>query len=67
LKDAITFYLRSEDSFYQGVLLGSIGIFVSSCIIALSTSILYSPFLFMMIAVTYCVARIEEKKRRDVE
>ena len=67
LKDAITFYLRSEDSFYQGVLLGSLGIFVSSCIIALSTSILYSPFLFMMIAVTYCVARIEEKKRRNIE
>ncbi len=65
LKDAITFYLRSKDSFYQGVLLGAIGIFVSSAIIALSTSILYSPFLFMIMAVTYCVASIEEKKGRD--
>ena len=66
LKDAVGFYLRSEDGFYQGVLLGCIGIFVSSCIIALSTSILYSPFLFMMMAITYCVASIEEKKGRKV-
>ena len=65
LKDAITFYLRSKDSFYQGVLLGSIGIFIASAIIALSTSILYSPFLFMIMAVTYCVASIEQKKRAD--
>ncbi len=67
LKDTIRFYLRSENSFYQGTLLGSIGIFVSSCIIALSTSVLYSPFLFMMMALTYCVASIEEKKGKDVE
>lgn len=67
LKDTIRFYLKSENSFYQGALLGSIGIFVSSCIIALSTSVLYSPFLFMMMALTYCVASIEEKKRKDVE
>ena len=67
LKDAITFYLRSKDSFYQGFLLGSIGIFVSSAIIALSTNILYSPFLFMIMALTYCVASIEEKKGRDTE
>jgi len=64
LKDAVTFYLRSEQSFYQGILLGSLGVFVCSCIIALSTSIFYSPFLFMMMAVTYCVAHIEEKKRK---
>ncbi len=62
LKDAIRFYLKSENSFYQGVILGCIGIFISSCIIALSTSILYSPFLFMMMAVTYCIASIEERK-----
>jgi len=66
LKDAVTFYLRSEDSFCQGALLGFIGIFISSCIIALSTSILYSPFLFITVALTYCVAYIEEKKRKDV-
>ncbi len=67
LKDAVGFYLRSEDSFCQGVILGSIGIFVSSCIIALSTSILYSPFLFMMMALTYCMAYIEEKRRKDAK
>ena len=62
LKDAIGFYLRSKNSFYQGVILGCIGIFISSSIIALSTSILYSPFLFMMMAVTYCIASMEKKK-----
>ena len=62
LKDAVRFYLKSKNSFYQGVILGSIGIFISSSIIALSTSILYSPFLFMMMAITYCVASIEKKK-----
>lgn len=67
LKDAIKFYLRSKNSFYQGVLLGSIGIFISSSIIALSTSILYSPFLFIIMAVTYCVASIEERKGKEVE
>ncbi len=65
LKDAVKFYLRSKDRFYQGVLLGCIGIFVSSCIIALSTSILYSPFLFMMVAITYCIARIEERRGKE--
>jgi len=65
LKDAVKFYLRSKDRFYQGALLGCIGIFVSSCIIALSTSILYSPFLFMMMAITYCIARIEERKGKE--
>ena len=66
LKDAVRFYLRSKDRFYQGALLGSIGIFVCSCIIALSTSILYSPFLFMMMAITYGIASMEEKKGKEV-
>jgi len=61
LKDAIKFYLKSENSFYQGFLLGCIGIFVSSCIIAFSCSILYSPFLFVIMAMTYCVAYFEKK------
>jgi len=61
LKEAIKFYLKSENSFYQGFLLGCIGIFVSSCIIAFSCSILYSPFLFAIMAMTYCVAYIEKK------
>ena len=61
LKDAIKFYLKSENSFYQGFLLGCIGIFVSSCIIAFSCSILYSPFLFAIMAMTYCVAYFEKK------
>jgi len=62
LRDAVRFYMRSKDSFFQAVLLGSIGVFVGSCIIALSTSVLYSPFLFLMMALTYCVAYIEEKR-----
>jgi len=63
LKDAIKFYLRSKNWLYQGILLGAIGIFISSGILALSCNMLYSPLLFMMIAVTYCVAYLEEKVR----
>ena len=62
LKDTIMFYLKSKDSFYQGVLLGFIGIFVASSIIALSTSIFYSPFIFLIMAMTYCVAYLERKR-----
>jgi len=60
-RDAVKIYLRSENSFHQGVVLGCLGIFVSSCIMALSASILYSPFLFMTMALVYCIASIEEK------
>lgn len=60
-RDAVKIYLRSESSFHQGVVLGCLGIFVSSCIMALSASILYSPFLFMTMALVYCIAGIEEK------
>jgi len=63
LIDGIRFYLRSKSGFYSGVLLGSIGIFVGSSVIALSTSIFYSPFLFMTMAITYCVAYSERKNR----
>lgn len=63
LKDAMKFYLRSKNWLYQGILLGAIGIFISSSIIALSCNMLYSPLLFMMIAVTYCVAYLEDKIR----
>jgi len=62
LRDAIGFYLKSENELYKGFLLGFIGIFVSSCIIAFSCSIFYSPFLFTIMAMTYCVAYFEEKK-----
>jgi len=64
LKDAMSFYLKSKNSFYKGILLGCIGIFVSSCIIAFSCSIFYSPFLFIIMAMTYCVAYFEEKENR---
>jgi len=63
LRDGIGFYLRSRSGFYSGLLLGTIGIFVGSSIIALSTTMLYSPFLFVIMAMTYCVAHIEEKSR----
>ncbi len=63
LKDAMKFYLRSRNWLHQGILLGAIGIFVSSAILALSCNMLYSPLVFMMIAVTYCVAYLEEKVR----
>jgi len=63
LRDGIRFYLRSKSGFYSGALLGSIGIFVGSSVIALSTSIFYSPFLFAIMAMTYCVAYLEEKNR----
>jgi len=62
LKDAISFYLRSRNNFYKGVLLGFIGIFISSCIIAFSCNAFYSPFLFTIMAMTYCVAYLEEKE-----
>ncbi len=61
LRDGIRFYLRSKSGFYSGVLLGNIGIFIGSSVIALSTSIFYSPFLFLIMAMTYCVAYLEEK------
>ena len=61
-KDVIMFYLRSKDSFYEGALLGFIGIFVATSIIALSCSIFYSPFLFLIMAMTYCVAYLEKRK-----
>jgi len=63
LKDGIGFYLKSENELYKGFLLGFIGIFISSCIIAFSCSIFYSPFLFAIMAMTYCVAYFEERKR----
>jgi len=63
LRDGIRFYLRSGSGFYSGVLLGSIGIFIGSSVIALSTSMFYSPFLFVIMAMTYCVAYLEEKAR----
>jgi O-antigen ligase len=62
LKDAIAFYLKSKDSFFQAVLLASIGIFIATSIIALSTSIFYSPFPFLIMAVTYCIASLEGQK-----
>ncbi len=62
LRNSIKFYLKSSSGFHQGVLLGIIGIFVASCLIALSTSLIYSPFLFMMMALTYCVTYLEEKR-----
>jgi len=62
LRNSIKFYLRSSSGFHQGALLGTIGVFVSSCLIALSTSPIYSPFLFMMVALTYCVTHLEEKR-----
>jgi O-antigen ligase len=62
LRNSIKFYLRSSSDSHQGVLLGTTGIFVSSCLIALSTSPIYSPFLFMMVALTYCVTYLEEKR-----
>jgi len=60
LKDAIGFYLKSKNELYKGFLLGFIGIFISSCIIAFSCSIFYSPFLFVIMAMTYSVAYFEE-------
>jgi len=63
LRDGIRFYLRSKSTFYSGVLLGTIGIFICSSIIALSTSIFYSPFLFAIMAMTYCIAYLEKKSR----
>ena len=65
LKDAVGFYLKARDNFCQGILLGSIGIFVAIGIIALSCSIFYSPFLFLIMATTYCVANLAEKVERN--
>ena len=67
LKDAITFYLRSRDDFYQGALLGCIGIFISSMMIAFSVSIFYCSFVFIVVAMTYCIAHFEEKNRLKVK
>ena len=67
LKDAITFYFRSKDDFYQGALLGCIGIFISSMIIAFSVSIFYCSFVFIVVAMTYCIAHFEEKNRLKVK
>lgn len=63
LKDAIKFYSRSKDDFYQGALLGCMGIFISSLMIAFSVSIFYSPLIFLAMAMTYCIAYSEDKVR----
>lgn len=63
LKDTIVFYLKSKNSFYEGVLLGSIGIFIAVSITALSCSIFYSPFPFLIMAMTYCIASLERQKK----
>ena len=62
LKDIILFYLKSEDAFYQEILLGCIGIFIAVSIIALSCGIFYSPFVFIVMAMSYCIAHFEEQK-----
>ncbi|MBA7651319.1 hypothetical protein ES703_59136 [subsurface metagenome] len=63
VKDAVGFYLRSQERFDAAVILGFIGIFVSSCIMAISTGILYSPLLFIAVALTYSVGYLIEKNR----
>jgi len=64
LKDAISFYLNSENRFYKGFLLGSMGIFISSLMIAFSCNSLYSPFLFTIMAMTYSVAFLEKRQSK---
>jgi len=66
LKDVTIFYLKAKDNFSQGVLLGSIGIFVAAAIIALSTSIFYSPLLFLIMAMSYCIAYCEKITSRTL-
>lgn len=61
LIDVTRFYLRSNNSFCQGALLGFAGIFVASSISAFSTNTFYSPFLFMTMATSYCVAYFEKR------
>jgi len=63
LKDAVGFYLRCEDAFDRQVIFGCIGIFISSCIMAVSTGILYSPFLFITMGLTYSLGHLMEKSR----
>ena len=63
VKDAVGFYLQSQHRFQKEVILGFIGIFVSSCIMAASTGIFYSPFLFITMALTYSVGYLVEKNR----
>jgi len=63
LKDVIKFYLKSKNDFYEGALLGCFGIFISSMMIAFSVSIFYSPFIFIAMAITYCIAHFKEKDR----
>jgi len=67
LKDILGFYLRAKDNFYQGVLLGFIGIFVATGVIAFSCSIFYSPFLFLIVAITYCIVNLSKKDHPKVE
>lgn len=67
LKDVIMFYLKEKDNFYQGVLLGFIGIFVAAGIIAFSCSIFYSPFLFLIMAMSYCIADFTERDHSGIE
>lgn len=66
LKDVTIFYLKAKDSFFQGVLLGFIGIFVAAAVIALSTSIFYSPLLFLIMAMSYCVTYCEKITSRTL-
>ena len=66
-RDTVMFYLKSKDSFYEGALLGFIGIFIALSITALSCSILYSPFLFLIMAMTYCVASRERQKSLETK
>jgi len=66
-RDTVMFYLKSKDSFYEGALLGFIGIFIALSITALSCSILYSPFLFLIMAMTYCVASRQRQKSLETK
>lgn len=66
LKDVTIFYLKAKDNFSQGVLLGFIGIFIAAAIIALSCSIFYSPLLFLMMAMSYCIAYCEKITSRTL-
>jgi O-antigen ligase len=58
-RSLLQFYLKTESIFSQRLLLGIIGVFVSSLALSINKTLLLSPFVWMCAALTYCIAKIE--------
>lgn len=65
-RNLLQFYLKTEGTFSQRVLLGIIGVLVSSLILSINNPLLLSPFIGMCAALTYSIAKIEDLTQKRV-